>query len=95
MLMQLRTTGGMAFKEIVSQSFLFFIAGFKTSALTMCYCIHELAQNRELQRKVREEIHKNLGRDLSKYAYEDLIALPNLDKVVKGTTYVRYDFKLV
>ncbi|XP_068905352.1 cytochrome P450 6a2-like isoform X1 [Tenebrio molitor] len=85
MLMQLRTTGGMAFKEIVSQSFLFFIAGFKTSALTMCYCIHELAQNRELQRKVREEIHKNLGRDLSKYAYEDLIALPNLDKVVKET----------
>ncbi|EFA04674.1 probable cytochrome P450 6a23 [Tribolium castaneum] len=85
MLMQLRESAGMSLKEIVSQSFLFFIAGFKTSALTMCYCIHELAHSQDLQDKVREEIHKNLGRDVSKYAYEELIALPTLDKVVKET----------
>ncbi|XP_063914147.1 cytochrome P450 6k1-like [Zophobas morio] len=85
MLMQLRTTAGMPVEEIVSQSFLFFIAGFKTSALTMCYCIHELAHNQELQIKLRAEIHKHLGRDVSQYAYEDLIALPTLDRVLKET----------
>ncbi|RZC32716.1 p450 domain containing protein [Asbolus verrucosus] len=84
-LIQLRNTEGMSFKEIVAQSFLFFTAGFETSSLTMSYCIHELAHNEELQDKVREEIHEQLGRDSSKYSYEDILTLPCLDKIVKET----------
>ncbi|EFA04605.1 cytochrome P450 6a2 [Tribolium castaneum] len=83
-LMQMRSTG-MEFKEIVAQAFLFFTAGFETSSSTMSNCIHELAHNQEIQDKLREEIHENLGRESSKYTYDDVLALPYLDKCVKET----------
>lgn len=83
MLMQMRSSG-MTFNEIVSQSFLFFTAGFETSSSTMSNCIHELAHNHQIQDKLREEIHAKLGRDSSKYSYEDVLSLPYLDKCVKG-----------
>jgi cytochrome P450 family 6 len=76
----------MSLKEIVAQSFLFFIAGFETSSLTLSHCIHELAHNQEIQDSAREEIAEKLGRDGSKNCYEDVLSLPCLDKMVKGTT---------
>lgn len=86
-LMQMRSIG-MEFKEIVSQSFLFFTAGFETSSSTMSNCIHELAHNQEIQDKLRDEIHENLGRDSSKYNYDNVLALPYLDKCIKGINYL-------
>jgi cytochrome P450 family 6 len=84
-LIQLRDREGMSFKEIVAQSFLFFTAGFETSSLTLSYCIHELAHNQEIQDSARKEIAEKLGRDSSKYCYEDVLSLPCLDKMVKET----------
>ena len=84
MLMQLRSSG-MQLPEIVSQSFLFFTAGFETSSSTMSNCIHELAHNQDIQDKLRKEIHEKLGRESSTYAYEDVLGLPYLDKCIKGT----------
>lgn len=66
-----------------AQAFVFFVAGFETSSSTTTYCLHELAQNLEIQEKLRKEINDTLG-DRTMLTYEDVHAMSYLDKVVSG-----------
>ncbi|XP_051155372.1 probable cytochrome P450 6a14 [Leptopilina boulardi] len=67
-----------------AQSFVFFIAGFETSSSTTTYCLHELAQNLEIQEKLRKEINSTLG-GRNTLTYEDIQGISYLDKVVSET----------
>ncbi|XP_070494253.1 probable cytochrome P450 6a14 [Chironomus tepperi] len=44
--------------ELTAQAFVFFGAGFETSSSTMSFCMFELARNKDIQRKVQEEIDR-------------------------------------
>jgi cytochrome P450 family 6 len=44
--------------ELTAQAFVFFGAGFETSSSTMSFCMYELARNKDVQRKVQEEIDR-------------------------------------
>lgn len=70
---------------LTSQAFVFFVAGFETSSTTIAHCLYELAQNHDVQDKLREEIVKNdvtFGKLLT---YEKIKAMKYLDKVFKET----------
>ena len=45
-------------KEISSQVFTFYIAGFETTSSAISYCLYELAKNQEIQRRAYHEIRK-------------------------------------
>lgn len=70
--------------EACAQSFVFFVAGFETSSSTTTYCLYELAQNLEIQEKLRNEINTTLG-GRTTLSYDDVHAMSYLDKVVSET----------
>ncbi|XP_063914079.1 cytochrome P450 6a22-like [Zophobas morio] len=85
LLLEIKKKEGLSFEEILSQTFLFFLAGFETSSQTIAFAIHALAHQPDLQDKLRDEIFKNMGKDFRKYSYEEVLKLPYLDKVFNET----------
>ncbi|KAJ0177475.1 hypothetical protein K1T71_007484 [Dendrolimus kikuchii] len=67
--------------EMASQVFLFFIAGFESSASTLVMCIHELALNPRIEEKLYQEIKKfkEIKGDLK---YDNIDELQYLDCVL-------------
>ena len=70
--------------EIIAQAFVFFIAGFETTASTLSFCSYELALNQDVQDKLCEEI-KKIEEEKESIDYETLSKLPYLDAVVSET----------
>ncbi|KAI5747207.1 hypothetical protein M8J77_012306 [Diaphorina citri] len=70
---------------IVAQVFLFFIAGFHTSAYAMSRCLEELANNTNIQDKLRAEIREVTQNSGGEVTYANIKEMPYLDKVVKET----------
>ncbi|XP_016954056.1 probable cytochrome P450 9f2 [Drosophila biarmipes] len=70
-------------RDIVAQCFVFFFAGFETSAVLMCFTAHELTENEDVQQKLFEEVQrvdKELeGKELN---YEAIMGMKYLDQVV-------------
>ncbi|XP_029170173.1 cytochrome P450 9e2-like [Nylanderia fulva] len=89
LLMQARDKDGvdnqkLTLEDIVSQAFIFFLAGFETASILMCFVAHELAVNQDIQDRLREEVLKNLdeGNNIS---YESLSKMTYMDMVVSET----------
>ncbi|EFN65184.1 Cytochrome P450 6a2 [Camponotus floridanus] len=70
---------------IASQAFVFFLAGFETSSLTMSHALYELALNEQIQDKLREEIDQEYTNHDSNLTYEKIKKMNYLDKVFKET----------
>ncbi|XP_012143073.2 putative cytochrome P450 6a14 [Megachile rotundata] len=68
-----------------AQAFLFFAAGFETSASTVTHALYELAQNQDVQDRVREEIKEHYALNNGKWLYDDIKEMPILDAVFKET----------
>ncbi|XP_050498209.1 probable cytochrome P450 6a13 isoform X2 [Diabrotica virgifera virgifera] len=88
LLIDLNKNGNMkalTLQEIVAQSFVFFIAGFETSATTMNFALLELSQNIDIQEELIEEIITVLGKHDNQITYEALKEMVLLDKVVQET----------
>lgn len=63
---------------------MFFLAGFETSSTTLSFCLHEMAVNQDIQKRVFDEINEtaaNYGLPLS---YEAISSMGYLDQCVKG-----------
>lgn len=71
-------------QEIVSQSFIFFVAGYETSSSTMMFCLFELAKRPEIQSLARKHIVEVLKKHDGELTYECLQDMDYLDKVVYG-----------
>ncbi|XP_012231001.1 cytochrome P450 9e2-like [Linepithema humile] len=72
----------MTLDDIVSQAFIFFFAGFDTSATLMCFVAHELAVNRDIQDRLREEVEQHLSEEDDTISYESLSKMVYMDMVV-------------
>ncbi|KMQ85973.1 cytochrome p450 9e2, partial [Lasius niger] len=74
----------MTLDDIVAQAFIFFLAGFETSAILMCFVAHELAVNPDIQDRLREEVQQHLveGNEIS---YESLSKMTYMDMVISET----------
>ncbi|XP_059051536.1 probable cytochrome P450 9f2 [Achroia grisella] len=69
--------------EIIGQVFIFFAAGFESSAAAITLCIHELALNEEVQEKLYKEIQQHQASNT--LSYENVNQLKYLDCVVNET----------
>ena len=69
---------------LTAQAFVFFVAGFETSSSTMAHTLYELAQNHEIQDKLRQEIRDVYSKNGGNLTYADVKGMSYLDKVFKG-----------
>ncbi|KAK9307618.1 hypothetical protein QLX08_002207 [Tetragonisca angustula] len=70
---------------LTAQAFVFFVAGFETSSSTMAHTLYELAQNHEIQDKLRQEIRDVYSKNGGNLTYADVKGMSYLDKVFKET----------
>lgn len=88
LLLKLKNEGNAAdritLQEMVSQSFIFFVAGFETSSSTMMFCLYELAKNPDIQEQARQHIQRHLANYKNELTYECLQEMDYLEKIVYG-----------
>ncbi|KAI2473943.1 hypothetical protein C4B38_000038 [Diabrotica virgifera virgifera] len=77
--------GALTLNQITAQAFVFFAAGFETSATTMSFALLELAQRQDIQEKVREEVNRVLVKHDNKLTFECLMEMEYLEKVILET----------
>ncbi|GLV36698.1 Cytochrome P450 6a13 [Carabus blaptoides fortunei] len=70
--------------QIAAHCFLFFIAGFETTATTINFCMFELAANPNIQDKIRAEITSVLKKYNGHMTYDAISELRYLDQVIYG-----------
>jgi cytochrome P450 family 9 len=71
--------------EMTAQAFVFFLAGFDTVSTVMCFMVHEVGINADVQKKLREEIDGVLKETNGKPTYEAINRMKYLDAVVNET----------
>lgn len=77
--------------DLTAQCFLFFIAGFETSSLSMSVTAQELAENTDIQERLREEVDAvKTQLDGKELNYEALQSMKYMDMVISGKYYHNY-----
>lgn len=73
-------------KELISQCFLFFLAGYETTSTTLTFLTYELCVNQDVQQKLYEEIAEmDAILDGKRIDYETLQKMKYLDQVISET----------
>ncbi|CAF0881016.1 unnamed protein product [Brachionus calyciflorus] len=72
-------------KEILSQSILFLLAGYETTAQTLSYIAYNLAMNPNYQDKLIQEVDDVLDRHDGKINYESISEMRFMDNVINET----------
>lgn len=80
------TTDSLTVNEITAEVFLFFMAGYDTSSTTMSFALAELAENQEIQKKLRKEIKEVLKSHNGELSYEAIMEMNYMDQVINGAT---------
>lgn len=70
--------------DIVAQAFIFFLAGFDTVSVLMCFAVHTLALHQDIQERLREEVESHLDEE-GQISYESLSAMKYMDMVISET----------
>ncbi|KAH9416694.1 hypothetical protein DERP_012162 [Dermatophagoides pteronyssinus] len=71
-------------EEIVAQCFVFFLAGYETTASTLTFCLFELVSNPAIQDKLYEEVRSVLDKGEA-LDYNNVMRLPYIDAVISET----------
>lgn len=69
-------------RSIVDQSVLFYIAGYDTTATLLTFVAYSLVMNKEVQRKVHDEIDACVRKHDGKISYEAVTEMTYLDRVI-------------
>lgn len=80
-----QTGKSLTLAEISAHAFTFFLAGYETSATAITFCTYELAQNPEIQNKLRNEIREVLERHNGEVTYDAMMEMTYMDKCIQGT----------
>ncbi|XP_037953641.1 probable cytochrome P450 6a21 [Teleopsis dalmanni] len=72
-------------EELTAQAFVFFAAGFETSSTTMGFALFELAQNQDIQEKLRTEVRNVFSKYNDQFSYECMKDMHYLDQVISET----------
>ncbi|XP_011172819.1 cytochrome P450 9e2-like [Solenopsis invicta] len=75
----------MTLDDIVSQAFVFFFAGFDTTSTLMCFVVHELAVNQDIQNRLRQEVQQYLAEGNGEISYDLLSKMSYMDMVISET----------
>lgn len=81
----------MTLLELAAQAIVFFGAGNETSATTLTFVMHELANNPDIQRRVHEEIDEVLEKHDGKVTYDSISEMKYLEACIDG----KYFFKII
>lgn len=71
-------------EDIIAQAYIFFFGGFESVARTMCFMAHELAANKDVQQKLKNEIKEVNQKCNGKITYDILMEMKYLDMVLSG-----------
>lgn len=75
---------GLTHNEIASNMFLFFAAGYESSANTICFTLMELSRQPDLQNKARAEVMSVLKQFNNELSYEACMKMTYLDQIMTG-----------
>ncbi|XP_072396935.1 probable cytochrome P450 6a14 isoform X1 [Diabrotica undecimpunctata] len=75
-------TDFITFNELAAQCLLFFVAGFETSSTTMSFALLELARNKDIQNKLRDEIKRVLNKHNNELTYDAIMEMKYLEQVI-------------
>ncbi|XP_065342833.1 uncharacterized protein LOC135941346 [Cloeon dipterum] len=70
-------------EDIAAQAFIFFFAGYETVATVLAFLAHELAENPEVQERLREEVDATIQE--GPLSYESVVGMKYLDMVISET----------
>lgn len=71
--------------EMTAQAFIFFFGGFDSVSTVMCFLVHEVGVNPDIQDRLRAEIDDVLKKTNGKPTYEAINGMKYLDAVVNET----------
>ena len=69
---------------MLANAFVFFLAGFETTASTLSYCLFELARNPDVQEKLHEQVKQVFEKCDGQITYDTLKGIGYLDQVING-----------
>uniref|UniRef100_A0AAT9UTQ8 Cytochrome P450 6PZ24 n=1 Tax=Maconellicoccus hirsutus TaxID=177089 RepID=A0AAT9UTQ8_MACHI len=75
----------MTIELMAAQCFLFYAAGFEGASNTLMFLLYELAENPEIQNKLRNEIISAIDDNDGEFTYEMMRKLPYLEMVISET----------
>lgn len=84
-----RTLKKMSIKECAAQVFIFYMAGFDTSASTTAFSLFELARHPEIRRKLQAEIDETVARFDGVVSYECIQEMQYLEACIMGVMFMR------
>lgn len=79
-------------KLMTANVFVFFVAGFETTASTMAYCLLELAANLDVQERMRQEIVDAITKHDGNLTYDVVKNLQYMDQVISGKNCILHGF---
>lgn len=71
-------------EQCAAQVFLFYVAGFDTTATMLSFTLYELARNPEVQRRVQEDVDRNLEKHDGQITYESVMDMKYVDLCLMG-----------
>lgn len=84
LLIEMKQRNELSMQEITAQAFIFFAAGFDTSASTLTFALYELAKHPHIQNRLREEIQEALNLYEGQFTYDCMQELRYMELVIAG-----------
>lgn len=82
LLLKMKANSELTFDEVAAQVFIFQLAGYETSSITLTFASYELVMNPDVQERARKEIRSVVKHFDNELCYEAVFNMPFLDQVV-------------